>query len=540
MVFIFLSLFPQMTNNGVKFSYFAPEAKIVFIAGDFNGWGRTPMNKDKEGFWSIEFALKPGRYEYKYIVDGEWVSDPDNPITAGPYGNSVLIIDETGNIVLPYSSNISFKGINRFMMYYSYDSLSSMNMDIKFDINLMLSSVNAWSRLHYTGNSIEIQRAKAKYSTKPLIITGFYNTYLLRSSDPLRLIGNEGVYRDPFGRNYTGAAISDRDNFIFFSNNLNDGSDIAGVRAKAGYKDYHFGITGRFQDWANKVQDTLFQSREKYEMFGFDFNIKGIVFEYAKIFDYNLSYKYNNSGEWRDTTVLSPIVKGIRLFAGYSRKLYNFGIEYEYNKTDYSLASLRPLFKIKRKNFGISLSEVHFLYGRDAPWENLFNHSYISRLRLFEYPTLGYRVMSLMQIKGEKKFGFISLNGILNISKPGFFATYYTSEFTPGIKIGNKFSIGADTRIIRYKWKDFNRTYNDPFVYLQFSPRRGSFLRISYGLPPFDNEDQYRNRNSYLESRGFNLSSLKRYSGVYSIIMNSEEKLAKYNKIEIRAEVRFP
>jgi 5'-AMP-activated protein kinase regulatory beta subunit len=48
------------------------------IAGDFNGWDPMthPMKKGKEGVWTISFDLLPGTYEYKFLVDGEWQTDP--------------------------------------------------------------------------------------------------------------------------------------------------------------------------------------------------------------------------------------------------------------------------------------------------------------------------------------------------------------------------------------------------------------------------------------------------------------------------------
>lgn len=58
----------------------APEAREVFVTGDFNGWDHQshPMKPDKEGVWSRTFMLDPGTYEYKFIVDGGWRNDPAN------------------------------------------------------------------------------------------------------------------------------------------------------------------------------------------------------------------------------------------------------------------------------------------------------------------------------------------------------------------------------------------------------------------------------------------------------------------------------
>jgi 1,4-alpha-glucan branching enzyme len=62
----------------VRFSCQAPDAQAVYLAGTFNGWDcvRTPMLREADGQGSIDVALTPGRYEYKFIVDGQWCCEP--------------------------------------------------------------------------------------------------------------------------------------------------------------------------------------------------------------------------------------------------------------------------------------------------------------------------------------------------------------------------------------------------------------------------------------------------------------------------------
>jgi len=75
------------------------EAADVRIAGDFNGWipDRGVQSRiETEGsdrVWTKVLLLPPGTYEYRYVVDGEWCTDPDNlDRTPGAMGqpNSVL------------------------------------------------------------------------------------------------------------------------------------------------------------------------------------------------------------------------------------------------------------------------------------------------------------------------------------------------------------------------------------------------------------------------------------------------------------------
>ena len=62
------------------FSLDAPQAKEVFLAGDFNEWKaeKHPLKRNADGIWEKITFLFPGRYEYKFIVDGKWELDPDN------------------------------------------------------------------------------------------------------------------------------------------------------------------------------------------------------------------------------------------------------------------------------------------------------------------------------------------------------------------------------------------------------------------------------------------------------------------------------
>ena len=64
----------------VSFELFAPGAKAVFLTGDFNGWDtkRHAMHDAGHDLWEKTLVLPPGRYEYKFWVDGKWCMDSDN------------------------------------------------------------------------------------------------------------------------------------------------------------------------------------------------------------------------------------------------------------------------------------------------------------------------------------------------------------------------------------------------------------------------------------------------------------------------------
>ena len=79
------------------------DAQKVILSGSFNNWNEAELEMQKEyGAWTISIALKPGNYEYKYIVDGRWELSPSNPhrIGSGDYTNSVKAIEANYTFVL--------------------------------------------------------------------------------------------------------------------------------------------------------------------------------------------------------------------------------------------------------------------------------------------------------------------------------------------------------------------------------------------------------------------------------------------------------
>ena len=78
-----------------NFTILAPEALNVSLAGDFNDWDKNChiLKKDSDGTWEIIIDLMPGRYEYRFLVDGEWQNDPNCTIFApNPFGSENCVL----------------------------------------------------------------------------------------------------------------------------------------------------------------------------------------------------------------------------------------------------------------------------------------------------------------------------------------------------------------------------------------------------------------------------------------------------------------
>jgi 1,4-alpha-glucan branching enzyme len=68
----------QAARRTVRFEVDALTATSVSVAGTFNDWkpGATSLTSLGGGKWLRELSLAPGRYEYRFVVDGQWIDDP--------------------------------------------------------------------------------------------------------------------------------------------------------------------------------------------------------------------------------------------------------------------------------------------------------------------------------------------------------------------------------------------------------------------------------------------------------------------------------
>jgi len=86
---------PKLTE--VVFSVFAPEAKEVYVSGDFNEWKADENSRmiNHNGTWTTKMHFNCGHYHYRFVIDGKWTEDFNNPKREmNPYGqlNSLLEI----------------------------------------------------------------------------------------------------------------------------------------------------------------------------------------------------------------------------------------------------------------------------------------------------------------------------------------------------------------------------------------------------------------------------------------------------------------
>ena len=90
-------------DKATVFNYLGYSGAKVFLVGDFSAWKKIQMEEtvvdDTESVSNYHYTmtLPDGRYQYKFIVDGEYIVDPSNPnseTTQNGLTNSVLLVEK--------------------------------------------------------------------------------------------------------------------------------------------------------------------------------------------------------------------------------------------------------------------------------------------------------------------------------------------------------------------------------------------------------------------------------------------------------------
>lgn len=74
-------LVSSLKNQAIPthFLFYSPAAESVHLVGSFNHWQVEEPSRlvNLDGVWCLTIPLKPGQYEYMFLVDGKkWVTDP--------------------------------------------------------------------------------------------------------------------------------------------------------------------------------------------------------------------------------------------------------------------------------------------------------------------------------------------------------------------------------------------------------------------------------------------------------------------------------
>jgi len=104
--------FSQNTKVEVKFEFRSTTAKEVLDTGSFIGWSPQGerLQKGEGDIWSVLLKIEPGYYQYKFIVDGNWIPDPQNEWKINDGGDNFNSLIKVGEPPTPKRkrSNLPF------------------------------------------------------------------------------------------------------------------------------------------------------------------------------------------------------------------------------------------------------------------------------------------------------------------------------------------------------------------------------------------------------------------------------------------------
>ena len=237
----------QNIENGILFSYDDKNAQSVFLVGTMNDWNQTinPMKKDENGIWKIILKLEEGKYAYKFVVDGDWAFDQENPnFEDDGFGgsNSIIEIDNNGQILKnkiknngiksSFNPKVYFDGryfsnnlfsqnqVDRYMLNKPMNDLN-FGIKVKFSSNLMgytllnVNNINEETEMWKT--HLNYKRTLLKLNTDYFNVTAFDNFGVVIFDDPFNLVGNIGYNEYDFGYGQGGVLMETSD---LFSDNI--------------------------------------------------------------------------------------------------------------------------------------------------------------------------------------------------------------------------------------------------------------------------------------------------------------------------------
>lgn len=572
---ILLMGMPSKGMNGVKFTYSDPYAKSVYLAGDFNNWSTdaTPLKKDKDGLWYVVIPLEAGKYDYKFVVDGKWISDPDNPATEGPYGNSVIKVGEGYRVLpvtlkgnTPMNSVVVFSGKVKSFTTIDKDSsdnryrLSGEQTDAKLIINANLKDESMlYVKLHYnteTGQDkvthtipFYFSRGMLTLSQRHINFRGFYNKFAVRGYTPINLIGNVNEFGDDFGRGEQGAFLRLKkvlfsNIYLLYANNINSGEDIGYVRLNKKFWKFNLGATYRINHGCSVDYQVISPDSETVDsstylhfntytdiyLYAGDLSYKGPVTAYVQFLRGNTVRRadwYDVDGtktNWVQTSRKWPRSNFSKMRMGIEKGGIKTYFDLEQHKFDrlfkseigdkIAFSTLHGEFINPDSAYGISIS----YYSQDADstnttWNALFDNLEIARLAYNSYPLLGYR--HRMEFSS-----FVSFVPVWRIyTKLAFKTARYALNQNPRsdeidyvMKIPVKrFVLSTDIRYFHVKssYLKVDNDFLDKYLELSYNLSRNARLLVGYGKRPLNLRDEYRARREYLTDNGITEDMLK-------------------------------
>ena len=200
-----------VVDEEVVFRLRAPAGASVYLVGDFNNWNPTieKMN-ETDGVFEVRLFLLPGKYRYKFAVDGNWIADPDNP-GADPAKGSFLELQERAGMLVIGAAEQSEEEIEEKLRpsvrytgaFFAEDGETRSDQTLDFWLTHSGKNVEAQVDFKTTEDTwdasplsaeILFDRGHIDLLRGDAAVKAFENDSTWASANPFHLFGNVGVY----------------------------------------------------------------------------------------------------------------------------------------------------------------------------------------------------------------------------------------------------------------------------------------------------------------------------------------------------------
>lgn len=278
---------PVKLNKTKKYLFtYKPNAgeKQVNLFGQFNSWNRRdlPMTDNNgDGILEIEIPLDPGRYEYKFFVDGKEIVDPENPVKV-PNGlgdfNSVRIIEEEAKDKMFLHILGKEKSANELTLKFYFENTDRSNLISKESVIALFDNQKFPDKL------IKINQREISLSVKNEMLKGEHAIRIainrmgrhsniqtvqiidgqIAGSNDKRTLNDQIIYSLMIDRFYNGDPSNDLPiihDSLFKPANYN-GGDLAGILQKI--EEGYFDKLGVNTLWISPIVDNTNNAYKEY------------------------------------------------------------------------------------------------------------------------------------------------------------------------------------------------------------------------------------------------------------------------------------
>jgi hypothetical protein len=220
----------SVIEDEVFFTLTAPGATDVYLVGDFNNWNATVEKMRRSGdTFEISLFLVEGSYRYKFVVDGTWIVDPDNPGDAAK-GSPLVLVERPAGLMLLTSVPEEEEAAPAVTPWFRYvgqgrwnapddktfrdDHLVNLGVDIrreKLRGRALLQWSEGWWTRYDAGDDVILDRGFIGTDVGGLSLDAFTDDDVVwTSSDPVALVGEVGVFDYNAGYRRNGASADYR------------------------------------------------------------------------------------------------------------------------------------------------------------------------------------------------------------------------------------------------------------------------------------------------------------------------------------------